>query len=106
MPMAHCLARLRPAGAEAHSVNDAVETPLERAEQILAGDALHFDGFLEGIAELRFEDAENAADLLFLAKLQAVTDKFRFAILAVLARNEVAALNCALVRVAALAFQE
>jgi hypothetical protein len=43
---------------------------------------------------------------LFFAKLQTVADKLRFSILAMLAGNEVAALDGALIRVAALALQE
>ena len=50
--VAHDLARLRAAGAEAHAVDHAVETALERGQQVLAGDAFRCGGFLEGVAEL------------------------------------------------------
>ena len=86
------LARLRAAGAEAHAVDDVVQTALlEHAEQVFAGDALHRAGLLEHVAELRFEQAVIPAGLLLFAKLQAVADDLRLSILAVLAGNEVAA---------------
>ena len=63
-------------------------------------------GFLEQVAELAFEQLIIAAGLLLFAKLQAVADDLRLAILAVLAGREVALFDGALLGVAALAFQE
>ena len=63
-------------------------------------------GLFEGVAELALEDAVDAADLLLFAKLEAVADDLRLAVLAVLSGNEVAALDGALFAVAALAFEE
>ena len=63
-------------------------------------------GLFEGAAELAFENAVDAADLLLFAKLEAVADDLRLAILAMLSGNEVAALDGALFAVAALAFEE
>jgi hypothetical protein len=66
-----------------------------------------FGGFFEGVAELGFEDAVDAADLLLLAKLQAVADDLLyFAILAVLSGNKVALFDGALLGMAAFALQE
>src|ERR1035438_3739038 len=105
--MADYLPRLRPAGAEAHAVNHAVETPLERAQQVLARDALHLDRFGEGVAELGFEHAIDAAHLLLFAKLQPVADGLLgFAGLPVLSGHEVAALDGTLFSVAALTLQK
>ena len=63
-------------------------------------------GLLEQVAELRFEQPVVAAGLLLFAELEAVADDLGLAILAVLAGNEIAALDGALFGVAALAFQE
>ena len=76
------------------------------AHQVLAGDALLQRGLFEGVAELPFEHAVDAADLLLFAKLQAVADDLRLAILAMLSGNEIALFDGALFAVAALAFEE
>ena len=74
---------------------------------VFAGDALHAAlAFSNSVAELAFEHAVDAADLLLFAKLQAVADDLRLAILAVLAGNEIALFDGALFGVAALAFQK
>ena len=86
--VANHLAGLRAGGAEAHAVNDVVQAALQHVEHVLAGDALHAAGLLEQIAELVFEQLIIAAGLLLFAKLQAVADDLRLAILAVLAGNE------------------
>src|SRR5689334_14917458 len=104
--MTNQLARLRPRGAETHPVHDVVQTPFEHAEHVRAGDALHSAGLLEQIAELAFEQLIITARLLLLAKLEAVADDLRFAILAVLAGREIALLDGALFRVATLALQK
>ena len=57
---------------EAHPVDDVVEAQLERAEEALAGHAGAVLGVVEVVPELALEDAVDAADLLLLAKLEAV----------------------------------
>ena len=104
--MADDLAGLGAAGAEAHAVDHAIEAPLEQTQQVLASDAFHVGGFFEVIAELGFEQPVNALGFLFFAKLQAVADDFRFAILAMLSGNEVTLFDCALLAVTALTFQK
>src|SRR5262249_37814212 len=103
--MADDLARLRPAGAEAHAVDDAVEAPLARGRQLLAGNAFGLGGLFIHPAELRFEDAINAAHLLLFTKLQAIADDFGFAVLAVLSGDKVAALDGTFLAMASLALQ-
>ena len=104
--MAHDLARLRAAGAEAHAVDDVVQPALEQRQHVFAGDALLLRGLFEIVAELRFEHAVDAARLLLFAKLQAVADESSPSIFAVLPGNEVALFDGALLGVAALALQE
>ena len=104
--VAHELPRLRARGREAEPVDDVVEPPLEQLQQRLAGDAARAIRHLEVAAELVLEHAVDALDLLLLAQLQAVADELRLAELAVLPRREVALLDRALLRVAALPLQE
>ena len=70
------------------------------------GDAFGEGGLFERAAELALEDAVNASDLLLFAKLEAVADDLRLAVLAMLSGNEIAALDGALFAMAALAFEE
>src|SRR5665213_2836834 len=101
MSVTHDLARLRAACAQTHPVDYAVETPFQRAQQVLARDAFHLDGFGEGIAELGFQHSVDAAHLLLFAKLQSVADDLlHFTGLSVLSGNEVAALDGTLLSVA------
>ena len=100
------LARLRARRREAQPVDDVVEPALEHLQQQLARDALLPVGRLEVAAELVLEHAVGALDLLLLAQLHAVADHLRLARPAVLAGRDVALLDRALVRVAALALQE
>src|SRR5918997_151375 len=51
------LARLRPAGREAHAEDDVVETRLEQLQEVLAGHAWARLGTLEVRLELPLEDA-------------------------------------------------
>src|SRR5215472_8484189 len=93
------------AGAEAHAVNGAVETALESGHQQLAGDPFGLRGLLVRTAELGFQHAVNTAHLLLLAKLEAIADDLRLAVLAMLPGHEVALFNGALLAVAALTFE-
>ena len=86
-------------------MHDVVETALEQREQVLARDAPHALGRLEREAELSLEDAVEALDLLLLTELDAVPEDLAAA-LAVLTRGEVAALDGALVREAAVPLEE
>src|SRR5262245_28742459 len=106
VPVAHQLPRLRPRGRQAEAVDHVVEPPFEQLQQRDAGDAAGPLGRFEVAAELIFEHAVDALHLLLLAELQAVTGELRFPRLAVLSGREVALLDRALLRVAALALQE
>jgi hypothetical protein len=75
-------------------------------QQRLAGDAAGPLRLLEVAAELVLEHAVDALDLLLLAQLHAVAGHLLLARLAVLAGREVALLDAALLRVAALALEE
>ena len=75
-------------------------------DQVLAGDALWMRGLFEGVAELGFQHAVDAAHLLLFAQLQAVADHLRLAVLAMLSGDEVALFDGALFAVAALAFEK
>src|ERR1017187_10554986 len=103
--VAHHLAGLGAAGAEAHAGDDAVQAALQVLHQVLARDPLLQRCLLEGDAELAFQHAVHAAHLLFLAKLQAVAHNLLSAVLAMLPRNEVALFDGALLAVAALALE-
>ena len=92
-------------GREAHPVDDVVEAQLERAEQVLAGHAGAVLGAVEVVPELALEDAVDAADLLLLAQLEAVVADLAAAD-AVLAGGRRAALEGALLGIAAAALQE
>src|SRR6185295_6478765 len=86
--------------------DDVVEPPFEQLEQRDAGDAAGAFRFLEVAAELILQHAVDALDLLLLAQLQAVARQLRLPRLAVLAGREVALLDRALLRVAALTLEE
>src|SRR5262245_13744957 len=104
--VAYELARLRPRRREAQAIGDVVQPPLEQLQQRLAGDAAGPLRLLEVAAELVLEDAIDALDLLLLAKLHTVSGQLGLAGLAVLTGGEVALLDRALLRVAALALEE
>ena len=99
------LAGLGPGRGEAHPVDDVVEAQLEEPEEALAGHARAVLGVDEVVPELALEDAVDAADLLLLAQLHAVLADLAAAD-AVLAGRRRAALEGALLRVAARALQE
>ncbi len=75
-------------------------------QQHFAGNALGARRFLEVIAELAFLGEVHALGLLLLAKLQAVAHDFRLAVLAMLARSEVALLDGTFIAEAFGAFEE
>src|SRR4051812_19781311 len=100
-PLARLVAARRVAGAEHH----VVETLLEHAQQVLAGDALLARGLRVEVAELLLEHSVDATRLLLLAQLEhvlALTD----AAPTVQTRRVGPALDRALHRVALGALQE
>ena len=105
--MANQLARLGARGGHAHAVDGVVEAALQQLQQRLAGDAAAGAlGLFEVAAELIFQHAVDALDLLLLAQLHAVADHLGLAQPAVLARGHVALLDRALLGVAALTLEE
>src|SRR6187397_71902 len=105
MTVPHELAGLRARGGEAEPVDDVVESRLQHAQQVVAGDATLLRRLLVVVAELLLEQPVVAARLLLLAQLQQVLALLDPAA-AVLARRVGAALNRALLRQAALALEE
>src|SRR4051794_31126537 len=94
----------RARGREAEPEHDVVHPELERAEERLTGHAGVAGGLDEVVAELLLEDAVHAADLLLLAKLEAVIADLAAAD-AVLAGRRRAPLEGALLAVAAAALE-
>src|SRR5664279_1886383 len=76
MGVANHLACLCPRHRETHPVHDVVETQLQLAEEVLAGDARTGTRLLEIALELALENAVDATDLLLLAQLHAVIADF------------------------------
>ena len=70
VPVRHEMARLGARRGDPHPVDDVVEAQLERAKEVLAGDARAARRVHEVVVELALEDAVRAADLLLLAELQ------------------------------------
>src|SRR5437764_28830 len=104
VPVPDELARLRARVGETEAEDHVVEALLEELEQVLAGLALGGAAAQVVAAELRLEQAVEPLHLLLLAQLHAVFGELGAA-LAVLARRIRAALDGALVRVAAVALQ-
>src|SRR5262249_42648969 len=102
--VAHQLPGLGPGIGEAHAEDDIVQPQLEKLEQGLTGLALGVRGALEGAPELRLEQPVHPLDLLLLAELGAVAAELHAA-LTVLPRRIRAALDGALVGVAAVPLQ-
>src|SRR3954454_21508571 len=92
-------------GREAKPHQDVVETGLEQAQQVLAGDSRLPAGLVVVGAELALEDAVEAPRLLLLAKLEAVLGLLH-ASTAMVARRIGTALDAALVGEATLALEE
>src|SRR5664279_6606428 len=68
----HELSRVVARGRDAEPEDHVVEPELEDPEEVLAGHARTGLGLLEVVVELALQDAIDAADLLLLAKLEAV----------------------------------
>src|SRR6476661_5952662 len=106
MAVANELPRLRPRRGQPEPVDDVVEAAFEQLQQRLAGDPARPVRHLEIAAELVLQHAVDSLDLLLLAQLQTVAHELRLPQLAVLSRRQVALLNRALLRIAALPLQE
>ncbi len=96
MAVAHELTRLGPRSGESEGVDDVIEPQLELAEEIVTGDSGLARGALEVEPELLFQQAVDALDLLFFAKLDSVAEDLGTAA-SMLARRVIAALDRALV---------
>src|SRR5690606_24647000 len=81
----HELACLGARGAEAHAIDHVVQARFEQLDQGLAGIAAPTLGLDEVLAELLFQDAVHALELLLFAKLQAEVRRARARDAAVLA---------------------
>src|SRR3954454_19479599 len=103
--MTHQLASIRARGRKAQAVHGAVETALERVDQVLAGHALLAIGRREVTPELALQNAVHATHLLLFAHADAVLRRF-IATLTVHSRRIRAPIERALVRVATIALQE
>src|SRR5262245_8314291 len=101
VPVSHQLPGLGPGGGEPEPVDDVVQPPLEQLQERLARHAADAVGLLEVPSELILEDPVDAPELLLLAQLDRVLGELRTR-LSVLAGWIVAALDGALVGVAAL----
>src|ERR1700674_1521642 len=102
----HQLARLAAGNAEAQSVDDVVQTPLERLQQLRARNTLGPDRVLEVVPELAFLSEVDAFSFLFFTQLQTVAYNLGLFVFPVLSGSEVAFLNRAFVAEALRAFQE
>src|SRR5690606_19444766 len=100
------LARLGARSTEAHAVHDGVETTFEQLQQVLTGLTAATIGFREHTAELTFQHAIQAADLLLFTQLNTVAGHALTRTLAMLTRSVGTALNRALVGETLLALQK
>ena len=91
--VAHELAGLGPAGPPAGPEGHVVETQLEHAEQVLAGDARGPAGLHVEVVELLLEQAVDPAGLLLLPQLGQVLRALAHAVATVLARRVGAAVR-------------
>jgi len=101
----HELSRLRARRCEAERVHRVVETKLELAEQVVAGDAGLPGGTAEVETELALQKSVDALDLLLFTKLKTVAEDLGAAT-AVLARRVVPALDRALILETTIALQK
>src|SRR5262245_18518176 len=106
MPVPDELPCLRTGGGEAKTVGDVVEPPFEQLQECFASNTASALRLFEVTTELILQHAVNALDLLLLAQLHAVSNELRLSRLAVLAGHKVALFKRALLRIAALAFEE
>jgi hypothetical protein len=60
---------------EARAIDSVIEPPLEKEQQVLAGDPLHARSAFEVVAKLTFENEVDTLNLLLLAQLLAIADQ-------------------------------
>src|SRR5258708_7869152 len=106
VPVTYQLARLAAGNAEPEPVDNVVQAPLERLEQLRTRHTFGFDRVLEVIPELAFLGEVDAFGFLFFAQLQTVAYNFGLLVFPVLSGSEVAFFNRTLVAEALGAFQE
>src|SRR5262249_5416268 len=83
-----------------------VQPPFQLGKQVLTGNTLLSRRFLEVRTKLVFENSIDPFDLLFLTKLQAVTDDLRLPVSSVLPGSEVSLLDRTRRLEATLAFEK
>src|SRR5438045_3499312 len=106
MAVQNKLARRFARWRKVQAIDHGIEPPFEELDHVLARDAAKARGLLERIAELRFEHSIQAADLLLLAKLNAVFGYFLATAKAVLTRWVCTLLDGALLGVTLCALEE
>src|SRR6266404_5424729 len=106
VPVAHQLARLAAGNAKAQPIDDIIQTPLERLQQLRTRHTFGFDRVLEVIPKLAFLREIDALGFLFFAQLQTIAYDLGLLVFPVLSRSEVAFLNWAFVAEALGAFQK
>src|SRR5579864_4340576 len=106
MAVADNLPRLAARCGESQPVNHVVQTALQLLQEQFTGDTGLARGFLKVVAELVFQGEIHALGLLLFPQLQAVANNLGLAVLAMLARSEVALLHGALVSKTLGPFQE
>ncbi len=104
--MENNLASLGARAAETDAPDHVIEPALEHDDEVFAGRAFGALGFLVEIAELAFEQAVGALDLLLFAQLEAVSGNLRTARLAMLAGHEIPLFDFALLCKTPQALQE
>jgi hypothetical protein len=100
------LARLAAGDAETKAIDNIIQTPFERLQQLRAGHAFGLDRVLEVVPELAFLGEVNAFGFLFFAQLQTVAYDLGLLIFPVLSGSEVAFFNRTFVAEALRPFQE
>src|SRR5258708_25241860 len=106
VPVTHKLPRLPARHSQANPVHHRIQTAFQLLQQKFAGYALGARSLLEIVTELAFLRKVHALGLLLLAQLQAITNDFRFAVLAMLAGSKVTFLHRTLVGETFRAFEE
>jgi hypothetical protein len=87
------------------SVDDIVEPPFEKHEQVLSGNAFLLIRLFKGVPELILKKPIDSPDLLFLPELGPVIREL-FSRLAMLPWRIISAIHGALFRIAALSFEK
>jgi hypothetical protein len=91
---------------ESHAVHNIVKATFEGLYKLFAGSSGLFQGTLEVVPKLLFHQSVHAADLLFLAELNAVFRNFGSPVLAMLSRRIISLFNGTFFRIALRPLQE